>query len=354
MTDSQANKVSVVIGTLNASGYLQRCITSIQRQRFPKDDLEILVVDGGSTDPTVELAESLGARVVHNPLRTNEAARAIGLREASGELVVLLDADNELIGEDWLERMLVPFEDERVVACEGLYWAVDRPDLSALDRYCALLGMHDPLSLFLGNYSHHSYLTGRWTDLPIQWTDRPGYLEIQPPEVPGSEVLPTLGSNGCILRRRVAVERLNGPFLFDCDFIQQLWEDTELRIARAPAAVAHYHSKSLRRFVLKSERTIEDYFYYRSRGERSYPYSHMNLRKMLKFTAASLLIVPTLLQAMRGYAKKRDLAWFLHPICCLTTLWTYGRETVRMALPWSAPRLFDRERIRSDYGFPKS
>ena len=342
----RVGQVTILIGTLNASEFLPRCLGSIRKQRFPEDNIEVLIVDGGSTDSTIEIARGFGARIIHNPLRSNEAARALGVRAAKGEFVLFVDADNELIGDDWLTRMMVPFEDERIAACDAIYWDVQSSRLTAIDRYCGLLGMHDPLNLFLGNYSHYSHLTERWTDLPIEYLERPGYLEIQPPSGSEQAVLPTLGSNGCVVRREAVLEHHSGDYLFDLDLIQQLWQDPRLRTARVPVAIAHYHSRSLVQWAAKSRRAVKDFYYHRELGDRTYPYDTLSRGAVVKFVLYSILVLPTLVQSTRGFLKHRDIAWFLHPICCLVNLMTYGIETMRLTLLGQSPQPFDRDKWR--------
>ena len=72
--------VSVVIPTLNAEKYLAECLAALRDQDYPAELVEILLVDAGSTDRTLELAEAHGVdRVLANPLRTGEAGKAVGL-----------------------------------------------------------------------------------------------------------------------------------------------------------------------------------------------------------------------------------------------------------------------------------
>ena len=57
-------KVSFVICTLNCRDYLERCLKSIWEQDYPKNKIELIVVDSYSTDGTIEIARILGAKVI--------------------------------------------------------------------------------------------------------------------------------------------------------------------------------------------------------------------------------------------------------------------------------------------------
>lgn len=81
--------VTVVVPARNAEGMLAECLASIARQR----PAEVIVVDGLSTDRTVEIARSFGAQVLSDEGRGLPAARSIGARAAANDLVALVDAD---------------------------------------------------------------------------------------------------------------------------------------------------------------------------------------------------------------------------------------------------------------------
>ena len=91
-------KLSVVISCRNAAATLGRALVSVLEQGFA--DMEILVVDEGSTDGTVALAERLGERIADFELISlaadigRGAARNAGLARARGECVVFLDAED--------------------------------------------------------------------------------------------------------------------------------------------------------------------------------------------------------------------------------------------------------------------
>ena len=87
--------VTVVIPCFNQARYLRSAIESALGQSPPP--LECIVVDDGSTDETAVLAKSLGVIVLTQPNRGVSEARNAGLAAARGDLVVFLDADDELL-----------------------------------------------------------------------------------------------------------------------------------------------------------------------------------------------------------------------------------------------------------------
>ena len=103
--------VSIVMPCLNEEETLGTCI---QKAQNTLEELgiqgEIVVADNGSTDASVAIAERLGARVVHQPLRGYGAAYLAGIAAAEGQYIVIGDSDDTYDFTD-LERFITPLRD---------------------------------------------------------------------------------------------------------------------------------------------------------------------------------------------------------------------------------------------------
>ncbi len=112
-------KCSVVIRAYNESRHLARLLEGIQHQSMK--DVELILVDSGSSDPTVSIAESFGARVVHIHPEEFTFGRSLnlGVRAATCEFIVIASAHVYPVYPDWLECLLGPFEDEKVALVYG-------------------------------------------------------------------------------------------------------------------------------------------------------------------------------------------------------------------------------------------
>jgi succinoglycan biosynthesis protein ExoA len=91
---ARAPLVSVVIPALDEATHIRRCLRSIMAQR-PRP-LEVIVVDGSSSDATREIARQEGATVISNPKRIIPAALNCGLAAARGDVLVRFDAHSEM------------------------------------------------------------------------------------------------------------------------------------------------------------------------------------------------------------------------------------------------------------------
>jgi glycosyltransferase involved in cell wall biosynthesis len=128
-------RVSVVVPTLNEGEYIGKCIKSILTQSHPAD--EIIVVDSGSVDGTVDVARNLGVVVVRGE-KSIPVNRQLGVEAGTGDVVVTTDADC-VHPRDWLERIVGHFNDRDVVFVTGVTKPMPGESIF-LDRACYFIG----------------------------------------------------------------------------------------------------------------------------------------------------------------------------------------------------------------------
>ena len=97
--------ISVIMPVYNVSNYLQNSIDSIKNQTF--EDIEIICVNDGSTDNSVELLNSISQEFPDFKIVTQEnsgpgIARNVGIDHAEGEYIAFLDADDIFLDDDAL------------------------------------------------------------------------------------------------------------------------------------------------------------------------------------------------------------------------------------------------------------
>lgn len=105
---------SIVIRAYNEARHLPRLLEGIKQQTVR--DVEIILVDSGSTDDTVAVAESYGANIVRISPKEFTFGRSLnlGISVATRELVVIASAHVYPVYPDWLERLLEPFADASI------------------------------------------------------------------------------------------------------------------------------------------------------------------------------------------------------------------------------------------------
>ncbi len=127
-------RVSVVLMTCNGADTLPSLLAGLHRQRFP-EAFEIVAVDSGSTDGTLELLQqhAVRVRVIDRADFDHGLTRNLGVSLATGSLIVFLVQDAEPASDTWLQQLVLPLDrDPRLAGAFARQ--VPRPDASAIAR----------------------------------------------------------------------------------------------------------------------------------------------------------------------------------------------------------------------------
>ena len=137
--------VSVVIPVKDRAEELRRCLASLSGLDYPLEKLQVIVVDDGSEDHSAAVARESGALVVPSggTGRGPAAARNVGARAATGEILAFIDSDCSA-STGWLAELLPVFDDANMAAVGGQVDGMCTS--SAVDRYEAVMS-----SLSLGS-----------------------------------------------------------------------------------------------------------------------------------------------------------------------------------------------------------
>ncbi|HEV2336674.1 MAG TPA: glycosyltransferase [Stellaceae bacterium] len=110
-------RISVVVCAYNAERTMEACLASLEALDYP--DYEVIVVNDGSTDRTLEIAESFPfCRIVSQPNKGLSIARNVGAAAATGEIVAYTDSDC-VADPDWLTYLAARMEAGNLAACGG-------------------------------------------------------------------------------------------------------------------------------------------------------------------------------------------------------------------------------------------
>ena len=111
-------KISVIIPTLNEEKSIEACLSSLKDQSYK--NFEIIVVDGGSTDATVEKAKKYTRNVIVAYNTAVGAARNVAAKKSSADILAFTDADT-IVPKNWLGRIVENFSVRGVVAVGGVW-----------------------------------------------------------------------------------------------------------------------------------------------------------------------------------------------------------------------------------------
>ncbi len=120
MDDVNSIEYSIVIPVKNGYDTIESCLTGIFGQTV-RDKMEVIVIDSGSTDGTLELLKKFPVIVHHLPPGefNHGETRNLGVRLAKGEFVVMTVQDATAVDEHWLETMRSHFDDPEVAGVCG-------------------------------------------------------------------------------------------------------------------------------------------------------------------------------------------------------------------------------------------
>jgi GT2 family glycosyltransferase len=117
---TEARLASIIIPTFNGASRIRYCLDSLSKQTAGQD-VEILVVDDGSTDDIANVVRSYSSvRLISQANAGPASARNRGALEARGKILLFTD-DDCVPMPDWLEAMLEPFKDGEIVGAKGIY-----------------------------------------------------------------------------------------------------------------------------------------------------------------------------------------------------------------------------------------
>ncbi len=108
--------ISVIVPTYNEEKIIARTLALLSRQTLPRSEYEIIVVDGGSSDRTVEIASRYADLVIPQTGKGVGGARNDGAKAARGRILVHTDAD-VVPDPEWLERIRSSFSKGVVAVC---------------------------------------------------------------------------------------------------------------------------------------------------------------------------------------------------------------------------------------------
>ena len=315
---------------LNAAGPLfERALGSIRSQAYPTDLVEILISDGGSTDSTRADAERHGARVIENPNRLAEWGVKEGVLAAAGEIVVVFAADNELVGDDWLQRVGALFEgDPELAAVYGpLASGADDPPLN---KYVELI-QSEPLNWFLNRnldaYLRSAFRTGGFAKFEVD---------------PARPLI--WGANGLAVRRvwALPIWEQDG-YVADVDAFYAMVLAGHARVAYASGPFVYHHQvATLRDYRQKWRRNATEHLVAQAdTRDLDWVLVPGFRRRAVLWAVYSLIPVFSLADAVRRAARDRSVYWLYHPVVTFLQAVTYvqafaesdgGRAMLRRAL----------------------
>jgi glycosyltransferase involved in cell wall biosynthesis len=307
-------KVSFVICTYNAVNLAKKCIDSIKSQNYPKDRREIICVDGGSTDSTLDLLKNYKIKIIHNKNRLPEGkgmGKYQGYMAAKGEYIAYVDQDNEVQGKNWLKEMLNPLIKEKKIFGSACRLLTKKSD-PAINRYVSLIGT-DPFAAYRS-------LDGVLGLKQIKLRDKGDYFTY---ELTLKNLI--VAGGNCFIYRKKALDSIGG-YTVDTDVMYSFAEKNSVLAIPKNARTWHHATNSIVEFIGKKMSWSKNYSERLQKGRKFkwIPEDNKGKYELIKNVLFNLTIVPNLFIAIRRYSEDKESAWLLHPIMAFIITAVYG------------------------------
>ena len=113
--EPQEPSISIIIPAYNEEKTISKCIESVLESDYPKEKLEVMVVDDGSTDKTREMAKRKKVRLLTQNHTGKSDALNLGIKNSRKEFVLCLDADS-FLEKDCIKELVKPFSNKKIGA----------------------------------------------------------------------------------------------------------------------------------------------------------------------------------------------------------------------------------------------
>ncbi len=297
--------VSICIPTYNNESTIDKCLFNIFQLDYPSDKFEVIIVDGGSTDKTLEICKKYNVNLQNNPYKVEEFGRVIGIEISKGEIISFIDADNYIFDNQFLKKMVTPFmENENIGMVQPKYYTYEKND-DIITKYIGLTSGDDPVAIYLGMYERFCYFKNKWTDSDVEIIKKNDLYEIV--KFLDINDIPAIGSNGCFIKKDVLISIDYKPFIHT---------DIGYRILKkgyyfcvVDTGLVHKQNGSFITFMKKKNRRLQRNY---DELKREY-FQKINMRRATILVLKCLFFIPLLFDSIKGFIRKPSLVWLLHP-----------------------------------------
>lgn len=313
-------KVSVVMATYNSEKLLRRTLDAIVGQIYPKDKLEIIIVDGGSKDNTISIAQEYGCKILYNDKTEPVNAKLIGARNATGKYLVTIDHDEVMENSRSIEmkvRALIENPECRVALCSGYKRPKDYPKLN---QYISEFG--DPFSLFMYNLSKGDRFLEKALKKYYRTEDKNEYMVVSFEESKRHPIF-ELCCLGTMIDREyfMQIPRAfdNGGVMVHLFYTMLEQGDTKVVLVKNDAIV-HYSVDSLGAYFPKLKWRICNNIHFQEMGESGFSgrIQHQTSMRFKKyfFVLYTVSCILPIFHSIYLTITRKNVVFMLHTIFC--------------------------------------
>lgn len=303
---------SIIIATYNSEKTLGYTLQSIRSQTIDQNELEILVIDGGSTDATKTIAKEYHTTVLENPKKLPEYAKAVGVHYAKGYYVMRMDSDEEFTYPDQLqEKMDFCKKNPEIKMVISNRYSSGRKNICGISaEYMNILG--DPFSYFIYQTKLDKYRTYKKNIV-----SEDGKFVIMKFE--DQDIYPLADSATSILSLDYLREQYPDEYdsiEFTCSAYDRVLRDTKYCGLIKEDNISHNCSSSLKTYFSKLRfRVINNLFHKDESGFSSKEHLSRDMKKRKILFCLYVLLIPIpILDSIRLAIIYKNPTYLLHVI----------------------------------------
>lgn len=252
--------ISIIMPTLNSEKTIRMSLESIKKQNFSRNLIEILVIDGGSTDKTLEIAKEFDCIVLKNEKKQQEYAKHIGIIKSNADYLMFLDSDEILNNLDAIKNRIDILRNTDIkIVITGGYKTPS--NYSAINDYINIFS--DPFAFYMyGLPLDYSLINKYWNKKYKKNTDKIIYTEY----ILKDEQLPLIDTCAGITLNKKYLKEILGESINNELFVPKIFylliQDSYKVALLKNDYIIHYSSDSLKKYFKKIKwRIIANIFY---------------------------------------------------------------------------------------------
>lgn len=314
--------VTVFLLSYNDEKLLPECLSSIRNQVY-KGEVSVLLADGGSTDRTLDIAKKYHAHVISRPDLKNSPHKRVqlGIEAITTDIAVFFSADNRFQENHCLEKMITPFDTNEIAAVETLRYGFFQ-ESSMLTKYFALIGGADPIAVALGKADRAPYDVKKWHSFGKVIRDDP-FIEVVFEKDPGK--IPTLGANGIAIRNSL-LKKYPMKNALHTEMCMEFIKEGRHFAFVTDAHVVHEITAGIVEFCKRRLKWAS--MYSSTQMKRSYKVFSFpeDVLRLIGIILASFTVIIPFIRAWKGFVRKQEYAWFLHPPILIVFVLAYSMQ----------------------------
>ena len=312
--------ITIIMPTYNSERTIEQSLQSIRKQTIDQEQVEILVLDGGSTDATKKIAEKYGATVVINEKRLPEFAKQKGLMLAIGKYGIFIDSDEAFTNMNSLVNRVKCFSqhpDVKNIVSSGQVCAENE---TGVNRYANFTG--DPFSNFVYRYNGYNRIEDISRQYQCSEIENGLFIDFQ-----NSAYLPlfdALGNMFDIEAAREIFQKQGENKSFAANIFSNMVQETKCAIIMCDDYICHRPGLTSKVYLNKLKWRVKNNLF-QTEGvgfaERSRKETLLQQRKIL-FALYVLFVFPVLVTAVRFSIINKDIYFLKHFWYAEYTFWT--------------------------------